>query len=159
GVSVAVPRGNLHVARVKFLQDGVCYETIRIRNYGLLMVEVRLSLHFEADFADIFEVRGTRRKARGQRHPGTVIHSSVVLPYTGLDGVERRTRIDFSPAPEHLTPSSAVFHVMLPPQGEAKLNVTASCEVGSVIPQVVPFEEAIDTTCKMAESAYAAACT
>src|SRR4029079_2387014 len=58
---VVIPRGTLHIARTKFLWDGVCYEHLRIRNYQSQAVTASLSLHFDADFADIFEVRGTPR--------------------------------------------------------------------------------------------------
>src|SRR5262245_14736485 len=62
GDRLEIPRGTLHLARIKFLLDGVCYERLQLRNYGLAEVSISLSFNFEADFADIFEVRGTIRK-------------------------------------------------------------------------------------------------
>ncbi|HTK78650.1 MAG TPA: glycogen debranching N-terminal domain-containing protein, partial [Gemmataceae bacterium] len=64
---VVIPRGTLHIARTKFLWGGVCYEHLHIRNYQSQAVTASLSFHFDADFADIFEVRGTPRAARGRR--------------------------------------------------------------------------------------------
>src|ERR1700739_449428 len=58
GGRVVIPRGTLHIFRSKFLWKGVCYERFRIRNYGLFPINVSFSLEFDADFADIFEVRG-----------------------------------------------------------------------------------------------------
>ena len=46
----------------KFLWQGVCYQQLLIKNYATAPVETAISLHFEADFADIFEVRGMKRK-------------------------------------------------------------------------------------------------
>ena len=66
GGRVEVPRGTLHLARTKFLRDGACYERLRLRNYGLAPMSVSLALHFEADFADLFEVRGAKRARRGE---------------------------------------------------------------------------------------------
>src|SRR5579864_8578603 len=31
---ITIPRGTVHLSRVKFLWDGVCYERIDLRNYG-----------------------------------------------------------------------------------------------------------------------------
>src|SRR5437879_1407711 len=66
GDQLMIPRGTLHLARAIFLWKGICYEAFKIRNYGLAPIQSSLSLYFEADFADIFEVRGTKRKARGR---------------------------------------------------------------------------------------------
>jgi glycogen debranching enzyme len=62
---VRLPLGTLEVSLTRFLWNGVCYQQLQIRNYGLQTVETSMGLHFTADFADIFEVRGMRRKARG----------------------------------------------------------------------------------------------
>src|SRR5262249_31287569 len=63
---VRVALGTLHLSLKKFLWRGVCYQQLRIKNHGLEPVDTSLTLHFAADFADIFEVRGMKRKARGQ---------------------------------------------------------------------------------------------
>ena len=43
------------------------------------------------------------RRRRGERLPGRVQKDEVTLAYRGLDEVERRTRIHFSPTPDLLT--------------------------------------------------------
>jgi glycogen debranching enzyme len=92
---VVVPRGVLHVFRTAFLWDGACYQELRVTNYSLTEQEAELVLRFEADFADIFEVRGTRRERRGELVPPEALDGTVTLSYRGLDGAERRTRILF----------------------------------------------------------------
>ena len=42
----------------KFLWQHACHETITLRNYGEQPHTVSLAFDFDADFADIFEVRG-----------------------------------------------------------------------------------------------------
>src|SRR5690242_6978576 len=81
---VLIPRGTLHLFRSKFLWQGVCYERLRVRNYGLATIAVSFSFHFEADFADIFEVRGTKRPRKGRHLEPVVEGSAVVLGYEGL---------------------------------------------------------------------------
>src|SRR2546429_9288721 len=64
---VKVPRDTVHLLRSKFLWQGVCYEEIKIVNYGLSPLVIPMRIDVGADYADIFEVRGTRRGKRG--HP------------------------------------------------------------------------------------------
>jgi glycogen debranching enzyme len=125
---VAVPRGTLHLFRSRFLWAGTCYDRLHVRNFGLTDVEFSFSLHFRADFADIFEVRGSHRPRRGRHLAPTVEGSSVLLAYDGLDGVQRRTRIAFDPAPNAVLPTEAFFRAALAPHGDATFDIAISCE-------------------------------
>jgi glycogen debranching enzyme len=128
---IELPRGTLHLFRCKFLDEAGCHEQIRVLNYGMAALEASLSVRFDADFADIFEVRGTPRKTRGIRLPNRVAQNEVVLSYQGLDGVERRTRVQFSPQPQVLTESQAEFNLTLEPKQEVFLDITVQCEQGA----------------------------
>jgi glycogen debranching enzyme len=138
----AIPRGTLHLLRNKFIWQGVCYEDLRIRNYGLGPIETTVSFHFEADYADIFEVRGTHRARRGRYLGGAVEDGQVTLAYEGLDAIVRRTRLSFSPRPSGLSENDARFHVRLAPHGEAQLLVTIACELENAPPSLLPYDQA-----------------
>ena len=140
---MAVPRGTIHLSRIKFLREGACYERWRLRNYGADPVQVALLVHFEVDFADIFEVRGTHRARRGDYLPEEVRSDAVALSYRGLDGVVRRTRLLWSPAPDELGRSNAHFDLHVPPQGETTIELTILCERDGVGPKALPFAEAL----------------
>src|SRR5262249_33101650 len=99
---IGIRRGTLHLFRSKLLWEAACYERLKIKNYGLAAVNVALSFHFEADYADIFEVRGMKRKATGRRLEPGIENGTVVLGYEGLDGVVRRSRLQFAPLPTEL---------------------------------------------------------
>ncbi|HEY1377772.1 MAG TPA: amylo-alpha-1,6-glucosidase, partial [Gemmataceae bacterium] len=131
GGRVVVPRGTLHLARDKFLWRGSCYERLRVRNYQPAAVRATLALRFDADYADIFEVRGTRRPARGRRLTTDLTDRTATLAYRGLDGVVRRTRLAFTPPPAALTADVARFDLELPPHGEATIHLTVTCAVES----------------------------
>jgi glycogen debranching enzyme len=139
---VAIPRGTLHLFRSKFLWNGVCYERLRIKNYGLTSATAVVSFHFEADFADIFEVRGSKRKKKGQHLEPAVENHTVVLGYQGLDGVVRRTRLEFAPGPAEISKAAARFDVSLSPKSEKTIYLTASFERGRTRPYVASHEEA-----------------
>jgi glycogen debranching enzyme len=139
---VAVPRGTLHIFRAKFLWQGTCYERLRISNYGPIPIDLPLYLRFDADFADIFEVRGLRRERRGQKLEAMVKHDGVTLGYVGLDGVTRRTHLQCSPAPAEVLGSELRFTIALPPKGEATFDLTVACESAGSISSGTAFDTA-----------------
>src|SRR5436853_171627 len=57
GGEVVQPRGTLHLFRAKFLWQGVCYERLRISNYGMMEAQARLGFSFDGDFADTLGIR------------------------------------------------------------------------------------------------------
>jgi glycogen debranching enzyme len=125
---VWAPLGTLHLALRKFLWQGVCYQQLRVKNHGLGPVETSLALHFAADFADIYEVRGMKRAARGEDLPPEVSGGRVVLGYRGRDGVVRRTLLQFTPPPRVFTAASAQLDLALRPQQEVTFYLTVGCE-------------------------------
>src|ERR1700741_496676 len=83
GDVAAVGRGSIHFFRSRILWDGRCVERVRISNYALYPVEAPISFRFDSDFADVFEVRGTRRNHRGDRLADSC-DAECVLRYRGL---------------------------------------------------------------------------
>ncbi|HQU46102.1 MAG TPA: amylo-alpha-1,6-glucosidase, partial [Pirellulales bacterium] len=128
GNHVALQRGSVHLLRVKFLWQGRAYERLRLRNFGRQPAKLSFAWRFAADYADIFEVRGTTRHRRGESEPARVADDQVVLAYRGLDGVVRRTCLQFSPAPHRLTRAQAVFEADLAPGADLAYFLTVSCE-------------------------------
>ena len=132
-------RGTVHVFRLQFLRGASCYQYFRLLNYGLQPVKISLTVQFDADFADIFEVRGTRRERKGERLPDRAEGERAILSYRGLDDVLRATCLEFSPRPETLTTTEANFDVVLKPKEEKFVSCTISCERDSRAPAVAPF--------------------
>ncbi len=126
---IAIPRGSVHVFRSRFLWNGVSYERFRLSNYSLASVKMTLSIRFEADFADIFEVRGKKRERKGTHLPNVLQKDLLVLSYEGLDGVTRETRIQFAPVPQEITASQATFDIELDPKGEVAVAVMVACDL------------------------------
>jgi glycogen debranching enzyme len=125
---IAIPRGTVHVFRSKILWETTCHERIRIHNYGRSTVDISLLIEFDADFFDIFEVRGMRREHRGQRSHTQITPDMLVLAYAGLDGHLRRTRIVFDPPPTRLTESGANYQIRLEAGEEASYRCAIACE-------------------------------
>ncbi|MDQ1409825.1 MAG: hypothetical protein QOJ41_1560, partial [Acidobacteriaceae bacterium] len=108
-IEPGLPRETIHLFRSKFLDKATCYEQIRLINYGLQPLPISLSFQFEADFADIFEVRGTKRPKKGDRLSDSLDGDTAVLSYRGLDNISRKTRIEFTPKPRVLTTRQARY--------------------------------------------------
>ncbi|MFL6195965.1 MAG: glycogen debranching N-terminal domain-containing protein [Thermoanaerobaculia bacterium] len=137
-------RDTIHVFAKGFLWCGAYYARFRLHNYSLGPIDLHLAIRFAADYADIFEIRGTRRERRGLRLDPTVGRGTVVLGYEGLDGRVRRTRLAFAPTPSDLSESLASFRVHLPARGEQTLDVTISFEGGRDEPKVTGFGKAME---------------
>jgi glycogen debranching enzyme len=119
----AIKSDTIHILRSKFLLDEVCYEEIRLRNYGERALRFPLRLHFAADFADIFEIRGLPRKQRGTLAPAHVGRHHVRFLYYGLDGLVRQTSLYFRPLPVELEDGHALFDVHLAPGWDLTIGI------------------------------------
>lgn len=135
-------RGTTHLVRSKFLWDGVYYERIRVTNYSLAPVRLSLSLRFDADYADIFELRGMHRTERGQRLATQVGDDYVVMAYRGRDGLVRRTHMTFRPHPQELSDTEVRFDIALDPKGETAVYVAAGYQCGEDSVSMPPYEQA-----------------
>ena len=127
---VELPRGSLHFFRSKFIWQGICYERLRVMNFASTKVSLSLCYEYDADFVDIFEVRGSKRERRGRRLEPSVTSSSVQLSYCGLDQVVRETILNFYPQPSAISATSANFELEIQPRAEAFIYLDVCCESG-----------------------------
>ncbi|WP_051328809.1 amylo-alpha-1,6-glucosidase [Geminicoccus roseus] len=120
-------KDTVYLSRFFFIWDGTLHERCSIHNHGRDPVRFTLTYRFDADFADLFEVRGLQRKARGSRREPVHHDSDVTLAYLGLDSAERCTRLHFQPRPAALEGHLARFEVSLPPGGRCSHFVSVAC--------------------------------
>ncbi len=62
----------IHIRRTRFLWNERCHERLAVRNYDDRRQQVRIEIAFGADFADLFEVRGTSRARKGRQLPAVI---------------------------------------------------------------------------------------
>jgi glycogen debranching enzyme len=117
----------LHIVRTFFLWRGAAYQRIGLQNHGEHAASFDLTLAFDNDFADLFEVRGSQRARRGVATSRLLGPSDVALEYTGLDDTPRNTMVHFDPRPTRLAANTATYHFELAPQQSASLFVIATC--------------------------------
>jgi glycogen debranching enzyme len=128
--SIGIPRGTLHVVRSRFLWQDSCFEKILFVNHGLENLEVPIRIRFDADFADLFEVRGTHRDRRGRRLEEEIGENSVVLGYEGLDEVVRKTTIQSSLRPVKASERGMSFELLVRPKERITIELEICCAMG-----------------------------
>jgi glycogen debranching enzyme len=147
GESVAIHRGTLHLLRSRFLWRSTAYEELEFVNYGMEPLSVPLSIFFAADFADIFEVRGTPREHRGRQLDGVSSRNGIVLAYEGLDNIIRKMSIECNPAPHRIAGPEMRFELELKPREARRFHLRMECEDGAAnaipaISQSLPYAQA-----------------
>ncbi len=133
---VLIPRGSVHIFRARILWNGHCLERIRVTNHSRHPIQTPLAVHFDSDFYDVFEVRGTRRERRGQRVGDSATPDHAVLRYEGLDHTERRTIVHWNRNPAHSDNGAVVFSITLDPQQVTEMEIGIDCEVGERVSDV-----------------------
>ncbi|HEX7089747.1 MAG TPA: glycogen debranching N-terminal domain-containing protein [Longimicrobiales bacterium] len=133
------PKNFMHIRREQLLDDSMADQMV-FTNYLGRPVEFWAELRFAADFADIFEVRGAFRPRRGQFFRPLVGETEVVWVYRGLDGVLRRTRLQFSLPPDELEDRRALWRFPMQPRDSVRLEVRIFAEAaGDAAPPARPF--------------------
>ncbi|MFV2061854.1 MAG: glycogen debranching N-terminal domain-containing protein [Gammaproteobacteria bacterium] len=140
---LVVPQGSLHIFRAKVLWLGTQYEHLRFHNFDKSEIEFTVSLEFAADFRDIFEVRGAKRKQRG-----TVLFCenngrSICLGYRGLDKIERYTVINFGHDINVIDTNKAEFTVTLAPREQKDFYVSVTCQTEKIKPDSMTYPLAL----------------
>jgi glycogen debranching enzyme len=129
GNKLVLQKGLIHIMRKKILWEGVYYEQMRIYNYGLEKIAFNIKMSFDADYDDIFEVRGTTRASKGTRLPPEQGKSSLKLGYSGLDNKHRHTHIMLCPEPATLENSIASYDIELEPDQSFLISLTIAFRI------------------------------
>ena len=131
GDKTVFPRDIISIDRTKLLWDGTCYERIGFRNFDDRPRTFRVTIRFDADFRDLFEVRGSQRDKRGKRSTRIIDPTTFEYLYTGLDSVQRRTRLEFDPAPKRLDQGIAEFELTLGAGERTAIFAAVCCDEGA----------------------------
>jgi len=111
----SLARRELSVTRARRIEGDV-HERVTIVNYSATPEDLVLELGLGVDMADIFEVRGYPRTARGTLRPIELHDDRIVFGYDGADGVVRRTTV---------TIRGARFEAVTDPDGWSGASVLA----------------------------------
>lgn len=126
---IGLQRDSVAINRVKLLGSDTCYERIMLRRFGAVGVLLPVQLAFDADFADLFEVRGDTRARRGTTAVAILDKRSLRFTYEGLDAVTRTTTFYFDPPPARLSIKSAEWDVDLVAAERCAVIVKVHCAI------------------------------
>lgn len=130
--AIAIHRGTLHLVRSRFLWKDSCFERLRFVNHGLEDLEVPVRIGFDADFADIFEVRGTSRERKGKRLETEVRPNSVTLSYRGLDHALRHTVVQIDAPDVRASEVALEFELVIHPKVPVEIQLQICCKSETV---------------------------
>lgn len=89
--------GTVHIRRSHFIRTSAFHEKMEFTSFNKSPLTVRISLTFEGDFKDIFEIRGMERKGRGELTAFDFSNNNeITFGYIGLDKVRRTSKVDFN---------------------------------------------------------------
>ena len=134
---VILEKDAVHILRTIFLWRDTAYQRLGVRNYSDRTIDLRLTILFENDFADLFEVRGSHREHRGRTTAVRRGDDQMMLIYQGLDDRERRTTVTFDPPPDRLAVNAAAYDIKLAPGEMRPIFVAVGCDQTS--PRPLPF--------------------
>ncbi len=130
-----IPQQSLSIRRSRFIYGGL-HERIGVQNCGREPVEIECSLRVDADFRDMFDVRGYKMQTLGTLRPTEVNGRGITFTYDGVDGLIRRTEVVVNPAPRTLHDDGTLtwhFHL------ESKDTVTLVIDIIPVIGENEPL--------------------
>ena len=128
GERIVLEKDRVHILRTIFLWRDTAYQRLGVRNYGDQAIDLRLSILFENDFADLFEVRGSHRDRRGTATTKLHGDDQVLLVYQGLDAKVRRTTLTFDPPPDRLATDAPSTISHLKPGEMRPIFLAVSCD-------------------------------
>ena len=119
-----IPENTVHIRREQLLGSETFYDHLTFENFHLHDVELIIEMAYEADFMDVFQVRGVSRERSGHYYKPVVHRDSIIFHYCGLDRVARDTVVRFSPEPEVVDGTTVRWRLNLPPFKRFQLQCT-----------------------------------
>ena len=119
-----IPENTVHIRREQLLSSETLFDNFSFENFNFHELELNIELAYEADFMDVFQVRGVAREKLGQYFLPIVRHDSIIFHYCGRDGVARETIIHLSPEPDMVDGTTARWKLRLPPFKRFQLQTT-----------------------------------
>jgi glycogen debranching enzyme len=90
------PQETINIRRLILIAERLHYR-IRLNSFARTELHTTLALTLNADFADVFEVRGSGQRARGELLPARRAGSGVRFAFRGIDGTLRETLVALDP--------------------------------------------------------------
>ncbi len=127
--SFDLPENTVHIRREQVLASDIFFDRVTLENFNLTAVDLVVEMLFDADFVDVFQVRGVARREHGHYYQPVVREDSIAFYYRGLDNVLRETLIKLAPKPAQVLDCTARWEVGLQPLKSLQIEVSVAAFV------------------------------
>lgn len=124
--SFDLPENTIHIRREQLLANDIFFDRFTFENFNLTAVDFLIELTYDADFVDVFQVRGVARRIHGQYYKPIAKDNRIVFVYRGLDEVVRQTIVELSPAPAEITERTARWQLRLEPLKRTQIETSVT---------------------------------
>jgi glycogen debranching enzyme len=137
-----IPQAQIYLLRRRMLWRRKLYEALLLRSFAPVAAVFDLTLEADADFRDVFEIRGMTRARRGEALQPCQHGNCLTLSYHGLDGHVRTTAISFS-APVAIRDQRIIIPLDLKPGASRHILMTIASDGDTKLPSRSAFFNAI----------------
>jgi len=129
GGGLDLPVNTVYIRREQVLEETILHDVLHLQNFHSENIRLTIDLIYDADFMDIFQVRGILRGKSGKYHAPTHSDRGTIFVYEGLDNKVRSTTVTFNPPPKQILNNTASWEIELAPLAKAQINC-------AVVPQI-----------------------
>lgn len=122
--SFDLPENTVHIRREQLLSSDILFDRYTFENFNHCPVAFTVEISFNADFVDVFQVRGVARSDHGQYYEPVVESDGVIFSYRGRDNILRQTVVRMNPAPVAIKDGTARWELRLEPLRKDSLDIT-----------------------------------
>jgi len=140
-----VKRQTISIRRSRFVSGQGLYERIGFLNCNHFAVDLEVVLSIDADFQDIFSIRGFKTQRVAGQISVTFGGEDLLFSYRGRDGLARSTVVTFSELPEAVAARAVQYSLRLEPKARKSIVVRAQPRLGGESTPMSPdFDAELD---------------
>ncbi|RKP46712.1 amylo-alpha-1,6-glucosidase [Cohnella endophytica] len=139
-------RESIELRRTRFIYESVLYETLKATNFSPYACSFELSIKLDADFTDMFVVRGFMGGKLGSRTETVVEDNAMTFGYAGSDNIGRELKFGWSGLEGQIGEDGSVtFGVSLEAAQSTEIELYMMPIFNGDEPKLYPKEQAIRT--------------
>ncbi|SFF67426.1 Glycogen debranching enzyme (alpha-1,6-glucosidase) [Halobacillus alkaliphilus] len=145
-------RESIEIMRTRYISNDILYETVQVKNYNPKPLQFSLEFSFQADFADMFVVRGFQNGELGQKLETISSQDSLVFGYMGADNIKRETIISWEKGKEVKSKKEDLLVPFTLNHSETdEVTFTITPFIYGVTAEVIPKTQAIEESLQRKE--------
>lgn len=145
-------RESVEIERTRFIYDGALYETFKLTSYYPKAIRFDFSVLLDADFADMFVVRGFQYGELGSKTADRSAPGERVISYLGADGVQRETKVKWNRKESRIDETGELhFDVEL----NHREHISIAFFIAPILDGKEPFQHEVEDAMNKLRASYA----